>query len=627
MWKRIKSWLTAGRGPAGPRFVIHERYQIDIPFAEYDSRRPFRILNYLRKRHLLRRGMLIKPRTVSLSMLQEVHDPGYVRSLENPGALEAILGTPLDLEAQDRFIHTQRMMCGGTLKAAHNALKRGQTAVNLGGGLHHAGRALGAGFCVFNDVAVAVAFLRNQGHEFPILVIDLDLHDGDGTRDIFAADPSVHTFSIHNQDLGETEAVASTSIALGPDVDDATYLGAVREHLPPVFESCAPGLVFYLAGSDPSVDDRLGDWRITLEGMVERDRFVMDLVRPPGSETPLPTVICLAGGYGPLAWRHGAAFFSWLLTGSSRLDIPLELELPVNHYRKLARLMKHPDPGPPTRDPSGDRRSRAPADDWGLTDDDLGGAGFIPDTRFLGVYSRHGIEFAMEESGLMDRLRQQGFRALRLFIDLDDPMGHTLTVKSGKKDPQTVVEMKLRVNRRLLPHQPLLSVEWLLIQDTRTSFELSRPLLPGQNFPGLGLLRDTAAVLVVAAERMDLDGLVFTPTHYHLARLAGPMGFFADPVHQGRMLALQHAVRSLRFGEAARAVDGGLVQDEETGRPAMWVPSPLVIPVSSALRDYFGSRDYEAKVEAARRGFKFRLTPSSAGGGRGPLGVRPDNPE
>lgn len=628
MWSRIKSWLPAGPGPAGPRFVIHERYQIDIPFTEYDSRRPFRILNYLRKRHLLRRGMLIKPRTVSLSMLQKVHDHDYIRSLEEPGALETILGAPLDLEAQDRFIFFQRMMCGGTLKAAHNALKRGQVAVNLGGGLHHAGLAQGSGFCVFNDVAVAVAFLRDQGHDFPILVIDLDLHDGDGTRDIFADDPSVHTFSIHNNNLGNSRAIASTSITLGPDVNDETYLTAVREHLPPVFEACAPGLVFYLAGSDPSVDDRLGDWRITLEGMVERDRFVMDLVRPAGSATPLPTVICLAGGYGPMAWRHGAAFFSWLLSGSSRLDIPLELELPVNHYRKLSRLMKHPDMAPPASEgPSPERKAPAPENDWGLTDDDLGSAGFIPDTRFLGVYSRHGIEFAMEESGLMERLRQQGFRALQLTIGLDDPMGHTLTVKSGKKDPQTVVEMKLRVNRRLLPHRALLSVEWLLIQDTRSIFELSRPLLPGQDFPGLGLLRDTAAVLVVVAERLELDGLVFTPTHFHLARLAQPVGYFAEPLHQARMLALQHAVRNLRLGEAANAVDGGLVHDEETGRAAMWVPSPIVIPVADGLRDFFGSREYEAEVEAAQRSFRFRLTPSSSGSGRSPLGVRPGDPE
>ena len=609
----MKDLLTSGGRPSGPRFVIHKRYQLDTPFTEYDSRRPFRILSYLRKRHLLRRGMLLQPRPVSLSRLKRVHDPEYIRSLENPGALEPILGMPLDLKSQDRFLCVQRMMCGGTLKAAHNALKRGNVAVNLGGGLHHAGPGTGSGFCVFNDVAVAVAFLRDQGHEFPILVIDLDLHDGDGTREIFADDPEVHTFSIHNRDLGETRAIASTSIALGTDVDDDTYLAAVRENLPGVFSAFKPGLVFYLAGSDPNVDDRLGDWRITMDGMLERDRFVMDLVRPNGSPDATPTVILLAGGYGPMAWRHGAGFFSWLLGGSSKLDIPLELELPVDHYRKLARLMKHPEllfDGKSKSDPAnGKERAPDPDNDWGLSNEDLGGAGMMPDTRFLGVFSRHGIELVLEEAGLMDRLRQQGFSALRVGMDLDDPMGHTLRIQAGEIDPQVVVEMKLRVNRKMEPGRAFLTVEWLLIQDVRTDFELSRPLLPGQKFPGLGLLRDTAAVLIVACERMDLDGLVFTPTHFHLARMVQPLASFADPIYQARLSALMHTVRNLRLNEAARAVESGKVIDGATGEPAQWIPAPMVIPVAQYLKDYHASREYESEVAAARQDYQFRLTP------------------
>ncbi len=597
-------WLTSGGRPSGPRFVIHKRYQVDIPFTDYDSRRPFRILGYLRKHHLLRRGMLLQPRPVSLGLLQRVHDSEYIRSLENPGALEPILGMSLDLKSQDRFLCIQRFMCGGTLKAAHNALKRRTVAVNLGGGLHHAGPDKGSGFCVFNDVAVAIAFVRDRGHEIPILVVDLDLHDGDGTREIFADDPTVHTFSIHNHDLGESRAVASTSIALGTDVNDDTYLAAIRENLPRVFTSFKPGLVFYLAGSDPSVDDRLGDWRITMEAMLERDRFVMDLVRPAGSTEVTPTVILLAGGYGPMAWRHGAGLFSWLLGGSSKLDIPLELELPVDHYRKLARLMKHPE-----LLSDGKGQAPDPDNDWGLSDEDLGGTGMMPDTRFLGVFSRHGIELVLEESGLMERLRQQGFSALRVSMDLDDPMGHTLRIQAGEIDPQIVVEMKLRVNRKMEPGRTFLSVEWLLIQDVRTSFELSRPLLPGQKFPGLGLLRDTAAVLVVACERMDLDGLIFTPTHFHLARMAQPLASFADPVHQARLAALLYAVRNLRLNEAARAVEKGKVIDGETGKPVGWLPAPMVIPVAPYLKDFLGSREYESQFTAARQGFNFCLTP------------------
>jgi acetoin utilization deacetylase AcuC-like enzyme len=609
MFRRLKAWLHFGGDPPGPRFVIHRGYHLKIRFAQYDARRPFRILAYLRKRGQLRRGMLRRPRAVSLKLLESVHTRKYIRSLADTGAMERIIGLSLDDGEQDRVIQFQRLLCGGTLLAAHVAVERAGVSVNLGGGLHHASRDHGSGFCLFNDVAVAIAHVRGRGHTFPILVIDLDLHDGDGTRAIFADDPTVHTFSIHNEDLGVVAATASTSIALGANVDDATYLAAVREHLPPVFAAVHPGLVFYLAGSDPAVEDRLGDWRITMEGMLERDRFVMNLVRPPRAATALPVVILTAGGYGPLAWRHGAAFFSWLLTGSSRLDIPLEIELPVDHYRRLARLMRHPHLLPDERNPASRRLPGGPAaeDAWGLDEADLGGAGVIPDTRFLGVFSRHGLELALEEYGLLDRLRRMGFEGLKVDIDLEDPLGHTLTIRAGKHRPIVVLELKLRVERQLVRNMVLLSVEWLLIQDARSTFELSRPLLPGQKFPGLGLLRDTVAVLIVASERMDLDGLVFTPTHFHLACLAQPLARFADPVHQARFLALRRATRTLRLPEAARALETGRVRDADSAQPIGWVASPMVIPVTGRLKEYFAAGDYERRTEKAGEDIRFVL--------------------
>ena len=173
-----------------------------------------------------------------------------------------------------------------------------------------------------------------------ILVVDLDLHDGEGTRHIYREDDTVHTFSIHNRDLGDTVAIASTSVALGTDVGDRTYLAAIREHLPRVFAEVKPDLVYYLAGADPWVEDRLGDWRVTLDGLLERDRLVIDLVRD-AKRVKVPTVILLAGGYGRHAWRHGAAFFSWLLSGNADLDIPPELESIV-----LSCLEKDPDRRP-----------------------------------------------------------------------------------------------------------------------------------------------------------------------------------------------------------------------------------------------------------------------------------------
>lgn len=604
MWSRIKYWLMPGSSVPGPRFVIHQRYQLSSPFPQYDAKRPFRILSYLLSRGLLRKRTLRRPRPASIAQLEMVHSSEYLRSMERPGALEPILGTHLDQAAQDRFLCFQRMVCGGTLRAARIAVRRGDLAVNLGGGFHHASREHGSGFCVFNDVALAVAALRSKGHTMPILIIDLDLHDGDGTRAIFAEDPTVHTFSIHNKDLGDTHAVASTSVALGSAVDDARYLAAVREHLQPVIEDFQPGVVFYLAGSDPAVDDKLGDWRISLDGLLARDRWVME------TTAGLPRVILLAGGYGPRAWRHGAALFSWILTGNSDLDIPLELELPVDHYRKLTRLMKE-DPVLMPDELATDKGTGGGAaggdNDWGLSEEDVGLPGQRVDGRFLGMFSRYGVEFALEEYGLMKQLRRLGFKELRLDLDLEDPLGHTLRIQTGGRQPLVVFETRLRIDRHNPLGGDLLSVEWLLIQDARSRFEMNRPLLPGQKYPGLGLLRDTVAVFVILCERLDLDGIVFTPSHFHLAALSRPLATLPDPQEEGRFQAVLDLTKGLPLPEATRCVDEGRIVDEETGEPFPWKPSPVVIPVSPRLKERFASEEFQGSLALAREGSHLRI--------------------
>jgi acetoin utilization deacetylase AcuC-like enzyme len=581
-------FFGVGSGGAGPYFVVHKRYQLNTPFPQYDGQRPFRILAYLETRKLLRKGSLRRPRAAAIAQLELAHDREYLRSMEEPGALTPILGMELNPEHQDRFLCFQRLVCGGTLRSARLAEKHRAVAVNLGGGFHHAAHAHGAGFCVFNDVAIAVKALRAKGREYPMLVIDLDLHDGDGTRSIFADDPTVHTFSIHNRHLGEVGATESTSLALGSDVGDQEYLAALEESLPAVVADFRPGLVFYLAGSDPCIDDKLGDWRVTLEGMLQRDRRVMELLRG------VPTVILPAGGYGPRAWRHGAAFLSWIMTGDSRLEIPAELELPVDHFRRLTRHMRtHPLPLP---DEAGDQVDAE--DDWGLREEDVAPPG-REETHFLGAFSRYGVEMALEDYGLLDRFRDLGFKELDLSLDLKDPLGHTLRIQTGGPDPLVVFETRLRIDKASIPDHAMLSIEWLLFQDTRSTFEMNRPLLPGQKYPGLGLLRETAAVFIVLAERLELDGLLFTPSHYHLAALSRPLGHSPDPTSEGRHQALTSLLKGVRLPEAGRVVEGSQIWDEAAGEVYQWQPSPVVIPVSEPMKEFFASPDYRTRVQAA----------------------------
>ena len=563
--------------------VFHPDYCGDQPAGPYDLMRPHRILHYLRDRGLLRRGMLHRPRPASLKRLLLVHTGAYLDALEQPDALQPILGFAVPADLQDAFLAGSRAMTGGTILAAKLALRHGGVAANLGGGFHHAYVDRGHGFSCFNDVAVAVRTFRERGFDDPILVLDLDLHDGDGTRAIFADDPTVHTFSLHNHTQLLLPAVADTCVALGPDIGDAAMLAAVREHLPRVLAAVRPRLVFYLAGSDGHRRDRLGDWRLSHDGLVARDRLALDLLRalpePPG------VVYLLAGGYGAHAWRHPAATLSVLAGGDPVVRPPLELELPLDHYRGLRDLFTRPD------------LDRARDGDWSLGDADLPGLAGVTATLFLDAIPRHGLELALERSGLLDRLRRLGYRKLRTDVDLGDPTGHLLRVLDIATAPaRPLLELKLRRDASAAPGFDLLSVEWLLLQHAGGTFVLDQPPLAGQQHPGLGLLRDVSALLVVMAERLDLDGLAFRPAHFHMAEIARYDAVFLDDEAARRHEAARSAMRGLRLAEMDAALEAGRLVDARSGRPYRHEPAVMVVPVSPGLRALVHERD-----EARRR--------------------------
>ena len=577
-----------GRLPPGaPRLVFHRDYCGDQATGPYDLMRPYRILHYLRGQGLLSRDSLHQPRPASLKRLQLVHTTSYLESLERPDALEPILGFAVPADLQDGFLAGSRAMVGGTVRAAKLALRHGGVVVNLGGGFHHAFVDRGHGFSCFNDVAVAVRSFREHGFDAPILVVDLDVNDGDGTRAIFAEDPTVHTFSIHNRTLLEIPTVADTCVALGADVTDQQLLAAVRELLPPILDAVAPGLVFYLAGSDPHRRDRLGNWRLSHDGLVARDRVVIGLVRD--MLKPPPLVYLLAGGYGQHAWRHPAATISWLISHDPTIKPPLDVELPLDHYRKLQRLFVRTEKG-------GDDTSK----DWTFSEADLPGLAGTPSNLFLDAIPRHGLEMVLEQSGLLDRLRAKGFRKLRVESDLTDPVGHLLRVLDVAHDePRPLIELKLRRDSASAPPYAMLSVEWLLLQQAGGAFVLSQPRLAGQDYPGLGLLRDVSAMLVVMCERLDLDGLVYRPAHFHVAEVSRYAAVFWDPAAGARHEAVRDVLAGLRLSEMDAVVDAGRVVDADSGVAFEHQPALMVVPVSSRLREGAEMMEYRERVATA----------------------------
>ena len=273
--RRLSSFVRLPRATV----VYHPGYRApENPFS--DSRRAARILEYAMHEGCIHRHHVLRPARASIRQLNLVHPFSYLSQVAEPQHIERAFGQEVfELEAVE-FIEQQRWMVGGTVSAARHALGLlgPRTVINLGGGLHHAETARGYGFCVFNDVAVAIAQLRKDGYNRRILVIDFDLHHGDGTRRIFAEDESVFTFSVHAEDWDDLPAIADMSVALGHGIGDEAYLRAVQEYLPRVFRRAKPHLVFYLAGVDVASDDTLGNWRVSADAILERDILVADAI-------------------------------------------------------------------------------------------------------------------------------------------------------------------------------------------------------------------------------------------------------------------------------------------------------------------------------------------------------------
>ncbi|MFO1219865.1 MAG: histone deacetylase [Burkholderiaceae bacterium] len=229
------------------------------------------------------------------------HTPGYIDAVVHgslPDAAQRAIGLPWS----PALVERSRRSVGATIGAARAALAEG-VALQLAGGSHHAHADRGSGYCVFNDVAVAARLMQAEMHRrsrtlLRVLVVDLDVHQGDGTAAIFADDATVFTFSMHGaRNFPARKATSDLDVELPDGCDDERYLAALDGALRSVWqrhEGAMPGLAFYLAGADPHEGDRLGRLKLTAAGLAERDRRVFDALRERG----IPVAVAMAGGYG-----------------------------------------------------------------------------------------------------------------------------------------------------------------------------------------------------------------------------------------------------------------------------------------------------------------------------------------
>ena len=221
-----------------------------------------------------------------------VHTPKYLDQLLTGGLSRAELQA-LEMRYSPEIVRFARMAVGGTILTARKALEDG-LAIHIGGGFHHAFPDHGEGFCVLNDVAVAVETVIREKKVRKAMVVDMDVHHGNGTAAVFAGRRDVFTFSLHQMDIYPSDKPPGTlDVGLWSGDGDEPYLAAVRTHIPRIYGEFRPDLVLYLAGADPYGKDQLGGLKLTKAGLKERDKIVIEGAR----RLRIPVAVVLAGGY------------------------------------------------------------------------------------------------------------------------------------------------------------------------------------------------------------------------------------------------------------------------------------------------------------------------------------------
>ncbi len=274
------------------KLVYHERYDLNLGAHVFPSRKYRMVRDQLLSDGIAAPEDFLKPDPAADADILRVHSHDYVRKLKT-GSLSHSELLRLELPYSKEMVEAFWLAAGGSILAGKRALSDGWAA-NIGGGFHHAYPGHGEGFCAIHDVAVAIRRLQFDCDIETAMVVDTDVHQGNGTAEIFGGDSAIFTLSIHQENNYPYHKPRSTlDINLPDGLGDDDYLAILNEHLRRAFQDFSPGILFYVAGADPYRDDQLGGLKLTIEGLRRRDALVFDYAR----HSRVPVAITLAGGY------------------------------------------------------------------------------------------------------------------------------------------------------------------------------------------------------------------------------------------------------------------------------------------------------------------------------------------
>jgi acetoin utilization deacetylase AcuC-like enzyme len=272
--------------------IFHEDYEFDIGAHVFPTQKFRLVRDRLLADGTIAEADIIRPETATDAQVTLAHTAEYVGKINEDNLSyqeQVILEVPFSPGLRD----SMWLCAGGSILTGRLALEKG-LATHICGGFHHAFANHGEGFCLINDVAIAIRVLMNEGLVERAMVVDCDLHHGNGTAAIFAGDPSVFTFSMHQQhNYPPFKPPSDLDLGLEDGTGDDEYLALLTTHLPKIVSAHQPELAFYLAGADPYREDQLGGLKLSIAGLRERDEKVINILRDAG----VPVATTTAGGY------------------------------------------------------------------------------------------------------------------------------------------------------------------------------------------------------------------------------------------------------------------------------------------------------------------------------------------
>ncbi|MFH1848276.1 MAG: histone deacetylase [Candidatus Omnitrophota bacterium] len=280
---------------AKKRAVYADAYLVDIGAHVFPTEKYNMVRDLLIEKEDFKKGDFIQPEPAGDEDILLVHHKAYLQRLKS-GTLSMAEIARLELPYSKELVFASLLCVKGSIMAARYALKD-RVGIHIGGGFHHAFPECGEGFCVFNDIAIAIKRLQKEGAVKKAMVIDCDLHQGNGTAFIFKGDKTVFTFSIHQENnYPMPKPPSDLDIGLPDGAGDDEYLDELKANVPKIIDAFKPDLIFYVAGADPYKNDQIGGLNLSISGLKQRDEIIFDGA---SGKFNIPVCVVLAGGYAP----------------------------------------------------------------------------------------------------------------------------------------------------------------------------------------------------------------------------------------------------------------------------------------------------------------------------------------